>query len=50
MNHKQLWERLKEEMHYLINQEVKSIDPHIVLGYMGYLEEIEEAKDAKETT
>lgn len=45
MNHQELWDRLREEMHYLINQQVKSIDLHIILGYMGFLEEIEEHKD-----
>ena len=45
MDYQSLWERLKQEMRYLLTQEVKSINPHIVLGYMGFLEETEEHKD-----
>ena len=50
MSHEDLWARLREEIYHLINQEVKSIDPRIVITYMGFLEEIEEVKDAKETS
>ena len=48
MDYRTLWVRLREEMLYLINQEVKSIDPRIVLVYMGFLQEIEEHKDEQD--
>ena len=48
MDYQAMWERLKQEISYLICNEVKSIDPHIVSGYMGFLEEIEEHKDEQD--
>lgn len=45
MDHKALWERLREELYFLCNNEVRVIDPRIILCYMGFLEEIKEAQD-----
>ena len=50
MSEQELWQRLRDEMEYLINQGVKSMDPRIVQGYMGFLEEIKRLKDGQERT
>jgi len=44
MDYEALWVRLREEMLYLITQEVKAIDPHIVLSFMQFMQQIEEQK------
>ena len=51
MNYERAWHRLIKEIEGLSSQQVRSLDPEVVLGYMGFIEQVEtyEAKQDIET-
>ena len=44
MNYQAMWEKLRVEFHFLRSNEVKAVDPSIVIAYMSYIEEIEKLR------
>ena len=42
------WERLRRELRELRHQEVRSIDPEVILSFMGFIEQAEAYEAALE--
>ncbi len=48
MDYSKMWEVLRAQLYSLRSQEVKAVDPTIVIAYMGYIEEVEKLRNQVE--
>jgi len=46
-DYQKMWEKLRVEFRFLRSNEVKAVDPTILIAYMGYIEEIEILKEGE---
>lgn len=40
MDYEKMWKRLNQEVNFLIQQDVATIDPILLKGYMSFIEQI----------
>ena len=44
MDYQAMWEKLRVEFRFLRSNEVKAVDPTILIAYMSYIEEVEKLR------